>query len=169
MYAVVDDLSANPLIATPRTQLRNKPVTTSAGGLRNIDPSKVDYSTYRGWYFDLPGPGERVNASPSAVFGVLVFTSNQPSTIACSSQSYLYAVDLASGGQLPSSSFATGETAWSGKSLGQSLASRPVIVVLPNGSVQSITHKSDTSLTSSRLPVQLGGKVRKVGWIEIFR
>ena len=141
----------------------------SGGGLRNIDPSKVDYTTYRGWYFDLPGSGERVNASPSAAFGVLVFSTNQPSTTACSSQSYLYAVDLGTGGQLPTSAFAPGETAWSGKSLGQSLASRPVIVVLPNGSVQSITHKSDTSLTSSRLPVQLGGKVRKVGWTEIFR
>jgi hypothetical protein len=44
-----------------------------------------------------------------------------------------------------------------------------VIVVLPNGSVQSITHKSDTTLTTSRLPVALSGKVKKVGWKEIFR
>jgi type IV pilus assembly protein PilY1 len=169
VYGIVDDLSASPLIAAPRTELRNKAVTVGGGGIRNIDPSKVDYTAYRGWYFDLPGSGERVNAAPSAAFGVLVFSTNQPSTIACSSQSFLYAVDLATGGQLPSSAFAPGEIPWSGKSLGQSLASRPVIVVLPNGGVQSITHKSDTSLTSSRLPVQLGGKVRKVGWKEIFR
>ncbi len=169
VYGVVDDLSTSPLIPAPRTDLLKKTVTVSGGGLRNIDAAKVDYSTYRGWYFDLPGSGERVNASPSAAFGVLVFSTNQPSTTACSSQSYLYAVDLSTGGQLPSSSFAPGETAWSGKSLGQSLASRPVIVVLPSGSVQSITHKSDTSLTSSRLPVQLGGKLRKVGWTEIIR
>jgi type IV pilus assembly protein PilY1 len=169
VYGIVDDLSTNPLIAAPRTELRNKAVTTGGGGVRNIDPSQVDYSVYSGWYFDLPGTGERVNTSPSAAFGVLVFTTNQPSTTACSSQSYLYAVDLATGGQLPSGSFAPGESPWSGKSLGQSLASRPVIVVLPTGGVQSITHKSDTSLSSQRLPVQLGGKVRKVGWKEIFR
>jgi type IV pilus assembly protein PilY1 len=169
VYGIVDDLTDTPLITSPRTQLRNKAVTVAGGGLRNIDPSQVDYTAFRGWYFDLPGTGERVNAAPSAAFGVLVFTTNLPSTTACSSQSFLYAVDMTTGGQLPGSAFAPGEPPWSGKSLGQSLASRPVIVVLPNGTVQSITHKSDTTLTSSRLPVQLGGKVRKVGWTEIFR
>jgi len=169
MYGIVDDMSPVPLIASPRTALVNKAVTVSAGGIRNIDPTHVDYSIARGWYFDLPGSGERVNTAPAAAFGVLVFSTNQPSMTACSSQSYLYAVDVASGGQLPSTAFAAGETPWSGKSLGNSLASRPVIVVLPNGSVQSITHKSDTTLTTSRLPVALGGKVRKVGWKEIFR
>jgi type IV pilus assembly protein PilY1 len=169
MYGLVDDMSATPLIADPRNDLANKSVTVGAGGIRNIDPTQVDYSMMRGWYFDLPSSGERVNTAPAAAFGVLVFSTNQPSTAACASQSYLYAVDVASGGQLPGTAFAAGETAWSGKSLGSSLASRPVIVVLPNGSVQSITHKSDTSLTTSRLPVALGGKVRKVGWKEIFR
>ena len=101
-----------------------------------------------------------MNASPSAAFGVLVFSTNQPSTTACSSQSYLYAVDLGSGGQLPSPppsqpARPPGRASRSGRAS----TSRPVIVVLPNGSVQSITHKSDTSLTSSRLPVQLGGKL----------
>jgi type IV pilus assembly protein PilY1 len=169
VYAVVDSMTATATIASPRSDLLNKPVSTAAGGIRNIDPTRVDYSTYRGWYFDLPGPGERVNTAPTAAFGALVFTTNQPSTVACSSQSYLYAVDLANGGQLPTQAFAQGETPWSGKSLGPSLASRPVIVVLPTGSVQSITHKSDTTLTTSRLPVSLGGKVKKVGWKEIFR
>ncbi|HEU5284311.1 MAG TPA: PilC/PilY family type IV pilus protein, partial [Burkholderiales bacterium] len=169
MYGIVDDMTSDPLIASPRTALVNKTVTVAAGGIRNIDPARVDYSTARGWYFDLPGGGERVNTTPTAAFGVLVFSTNQPSLLACSSQSYLYAVDVASGGQLATQAFAVGETPWSGKSLGSSLASRPVIVVLPNGSVQSITHKSDTSLTTSRLPVSLSGKVKKVGWKEIFR
>jgi type IV pilus assembly protein PilY1 len=169
MYGIVDNMTSDPLIASPRTELVNKPVTVAAGGVRNIDPARVDYSTARGWYFDLPSGGERVNTAPVAAFGVLVFSTNQPSLRACSSQSYLYAVDVASGGQLATQAFALGETPWSGKSLGGSLASRPVIVVLPNGSVQSITHKSDTTLTTSRLPVSMGGKVKKVGWKEIFR
>ena len=169
MYALVDNMTSSPLIAAPRTELVNKAVTVGAGGLRNIDPTQVNYSLARGWYFDLPGPGERVSTAPAAAFGVLVFTTNQPSLTACSSQSYLYAVDVSSGGQLPTTAFALGETPWSGKSLGGSLASRPVIVVLPNGSVQSITHKSDTTLTTSRLPVTMAGKVNKVGWKEIFR
>jgi type IV pilus assembly protein PilY1 len=169
MYALVDDLSPAPEILNVRSSLANKAVTVTAGGVRNIDPTRVDYSTYRGWYFDLPGNGERVDTTPAAAFGVLVFTTNQPSSAACSSQSFLYAVDLASGGQLPPGAFAAGETAWSGRSLGNTLASRPVVVVLPSGQVQSITHKSDTTLTSSRLPIALGGKVRRVGWKEIFR
>ena len=70
-----------------------------------------------------------------------------------------------SGGQLPDLLLRARRDRLVGQVAGAEPASRPVIVVLPNGSVQSITHKSDTSLTSSRLPVQLGGKVRKVGWI----
>jgi len=169
VYGIVDDLSPAPLISSPRTQLREKTVSTAPGGIRNIDPSKVDYTAFRGWYFDLPGNGERANTTPAVVFGVLVLTTNQPSNIACSSQSYLYAVSVATGGQLPNSAFVSGETPWSGKSLGQTLASRPVIVVMPNGSVQSITHKSDTTIASTRLPVAQGGQVKKVGWKEIFR
>jgi type IV pilus assembly protein PilY1 len=169
MYALVDNLSASPLISNVRSNLTQKAVTVGTGGVRNIDPTPVDYATSRGWYFDLPGAGERVNTSPAAAFGVLVFTTNQPSSTACSSQSFLYAVSLSTGGQLPPQSFAPGESGWSGKSLGNTLASRPVVVVLPSGQVQSITHRSDTTLTSSRLPVALGGKVRRVGWKEIFR
>jgi type IV pilus assembly protein PilY1 len=169
MYALVDNLTTAPLIPNVRSSLANKAVTVGAGGLRNIDPTPVNYAVSRGWYFDLPGTGERVNTSPAAAFGVLVFTSNQPSATACSSQSYLYAVSLSTGGQLPPQSFAPGESGWSGKALGNTLASRPVVVVLPNGQVQSITHRSDTTLTSSRLPVSLGGKVQRVGWKEIFR
>ena len=114
MYGMVDNMSPAPLIANPRSDLVNKAVTVTAGGIRTIDPTHVDYSIARGWYFDLPSGGERVNTAPAAAFGVLVFSTNQPSPLACSSQSYLYAVDVASG-QLPSTAFAAGETPWSGK------------------------------------------------------
>ena len=171
MYGIVDDLSSNPLIAAPRTDLRSKAVTVGGGRSSATSiPSKVDYTAYRGWYFDLPGAGERVNAV--ALRGLRrAGVHHQP---ALHHRLLLAELSLRGGphaaaASCPAAAFAPGETAWSGKSLGQSLASRPVIVVLPNGGVQSITHKSDTSLTSSRLPVQLGGKVKKVGWKEIFR
>ncbi len=133
IYALVDDLTATPTIAAPRTALYHKTVAVGAGNVRNIPSDAVDLAAYRGWYFDLPGSGERLTDDLSAVFGALVFATNQPSPVACNAKSYIYAVDAAHGGQLPSAGFLSGETAWTGKQLGANFASQPVIAMLASG------------------------------------
>ena len=109
--------SSTPL----RTKLTQKTLTVAAGGVRNINSDAVDWVNSSGWFFDLPA-GERVSGDLTAAFGTLIMTTNQPSPVACSSGSFLYAVDINTGGQVALGNFATGETPWTGKSLAQSLS-----------------------------------------------
>jgi type IV pilus assembly protein PilY1 len=81
----------------------------------------------------------------------------------------LYAVDVKTGGQVAQSAFTTGETAWTGKALAQSLATRPVVVVLPSGQINSLVRSADGGIMSNRLPLSWNRKVKKIGWKEIIR
>lgn len=169
MYAVVDDMSADPYIADVRTALAQKTVTVGAGGIRNINSDQVDLSVFRGWYLDLPGAGERANTNPIAAFGAVIFTTNVPSAEACSSSSFLYVVGQDSGGQMPNSYFRQGEIPWSGMSLGTNMANRPVVVVTPTGAVHGLTHKSDNTIAGTKLPTGGSGKVKRAAWKEVLR
>jgi type IV pilus assembly protein PilY1 len=169
IYAVVDDRSGSPEIANPRTSLTRKTLTVGAGGVRSVNSDAIDWSGSDGWYFDLPA-GERVVGDPLLVFNVVVFTGNLPSATACSAGGFLYAVDVTTGGQLPPPAFATGEQPWTGKFITQSMASRPVVVVLPGGGqIKSLTRSGDAGIVSNRLPVSAKRSTRKVGWKEIYQ
>jgi type IV pilus assembly protein PilY1 len=167
VYGVLDDQSATPEIASPRTALFQQTLTTGAGGIRNLTSNAIDWGLYKGWFFDLPS-SERITTDPSLAFGVLTFTSNAPSATACSSTSYLYAVNVETGGQMPSTNFGSG-TPWAGRQLGYTYSSRPVVITLPSGRVVAITHKSDATIASSDLPIVAGGKLRRVAWREVQR
>ncbi len=169
IYALVDNLTSSPTIATPRTALYQKTVTVGTGNVRNIPSDAVDLSAYKGWYWDLPGSGERLSDDLSAVFGAVVFATNQPSPTACNAKSYIYVVDAAHGGQLPSSGFLAGETPWSGKQLGATFAAQPVIALLASGMVEALTHGSDNSLAVTRLPLSGTSKVKRITWKDVLR
>ena len=168
VYGLVDDLSNNPEIKKPRTTLTAKAVTVS-GQTRHVSDASVDLTRSRGWYFDLPGSGERVIHAPSAAFGLLVFVSNLPSDTACSSQSWLYAIDMAHGGQAPSNLF--DGNPWSGMSLGNQGANRPQIVQVPGhaAGVKAIVSKTDRSVSEVPLPTTSSAPCRAIAWQEIFR
>ncbi len=169
VYALVDDASATPLIATPRIALARKTVTIGAGGVRTIPSDLVDLQTYKGWYFDFPGAGERGTTDPILAPGAVVFSTNQPSTTACTTTSYLYVVGLATGGQMPSANFASGEVVWAGKVISNALAAEPVVVEMPGGEMRGLTHASTTSVISTRLPINATGNVRRITWRKILR
>jgi type IV pilus assembly protein PilY1 len=168
VYAIVDDGTATPQVSPLRSKLTRKTLTVAAGGIRNINSDAVDWSNSYGWYFDLPA-GERMSGDPTAVYGTLIFTTNQPSPVACSSGSFLYAVDINTGGQVAPSAFATGEVPWTGRSLGQSLSTRPVVIVLPDGQIKSLVRSGDGGIMSDRLPLSWNRQVKKVSWKEIIR
>jgi type IV pilus assembly protein PilY1 len=168
VYAIVDNGTTTPLVSPLRSKLTQKTLTVSPGGIRNINSDAIDWTTSSGWYFDLPA-GERVSGDPTLAYGTLIFTTNQPSPLACSSGSFLYAVDATTGGQVAVSNFATGETPWTGKSIAQSLSTRPVVVVLPNGQINSLVRSADGGIMSNRLPLSWNRKVKKVSWKEIIR
>ena len=163
VYGVID---RGTEITEPSKKLFKQTLTEKSGGIRHVTNTDVDFSSYDGWRFDLPS-GERVSTDPSVAFGALVFTSNKPSAMACSTESFLYAVNVANGGQMPPSIHHS--EPWTGRRLGFAYSSRPVTVTLPSGKVVAITHKSDTTVASSLLPVGGTPPLRKLGWREVFR
>lgn len=169
IYAVIDNMTTTPTIASPRTSLQQKAVTVGAGGIRNIPSDTVDFTLKKGWYFDLPSTGERLTEDITAVYGALVFVTNQTSTTACNATSYIYVVQAANGGQVPSTGFASGVTPWTGLQLANAFGSQPVLTMLASGAIAALTHLSDNTLGNTPLPFPSFSKLQRVTWKEVLR
>ena len=104
IYAIKDDDvvggSVTPVL-TNRTNLVAQ-VITKVGATRNIDKTKVDFKTKRGWFADFPEAGERQNVAAQLVLGTLVVPTTIPSNTACepSGTSWLnfFDYDMSEGG-----------------------------------------------------------------------
>ncbi len=110
-YAIKDD-DATTTLVNPRTTLVqnyliNDPAGTatrlssgSAGGGAATTANKVDFSTGRGWFVDLPDSRERVNIDAKLVLGTLVVPSIVPSATDCApgGTGWLNFFDYTSGG-----------------------------------------------------------------------
>jgi len=167
MYGILDDLSASPEVTAPRSQLVQQIFSVGAGGNRTLTANTVDYATQRGWYVDLPGTGERSATDPALALGVLIFTTNLPSTDPCSpgGSSFFYTIDYKTGGRLTF----TGAPSYSGVFAGNALASRPTVVKLPNGTVRAIIRKSDSSNLAPEVPTAPNATgPKRVNWKEIM-
>lgn len=164
-YGLVDDMTDSPTIAAPRTDLAKKTLTATAT-TRSILGTAVDYATKKGWYFDLPR-GERVNTDSQAAYGGIMFSSNLPSSSACSSSSYLYAVGLSSGGELPPPAGTARQAG--GQLLGSALASRPIIVLTSTGIVKAITHLANNGVVVLQPAVSAALPPRTMAWKAVTR
>jgi type IV pilus assembly protein PilY1 len=207
MYAVKDKLDAttysNPrangsgfvaqtLVAATCT---NEGSCTPGESIRKItSPSDVNWSTNNGWYVDFLTPGERANTDPALALGTLAFTTNTPNNAsvepcgepgADTSAAWFYALDYKSGGPVYTSG---GVVA---RSLGNVIATRPVLIRLPDGTVMALIRTSGGSSGGSsgggsgtagyfpgakedgktavlKPPVNpSGGSSRRVSWREI--
>jgi len=155
IYAIKDRLSATDY-ANPRTPANNfvqqtltevscpSGSTSCTSGQRvrtNANPLAVDLYDKNGWYVDLPTARERVNTDPVLVLGTLVVNTNviDPSAI-CSvgGNSWINYFDYRTGAPV---STANGI---SSLPLGNSIATRPSIVKLPNNKVIAITRLSSS-------------------------
>jgi type IV pilus assembly protein PilY1 len=167
MYGLVDTLTAS-LPDPLRNNLQVQTVTTSGDGLtRTISSNAVDLTVKKGWYVDLPTTGERVNTDPALALGALVFTSNIPNSTVCipGGSSWLYFLNYQTGGLVAGST-----TTWSGMSLGNVLASRPVLIQLPSGQVVVLVRKSDATTQSQQVPLPPSTTSgRRVSWREIIQ
>lgn len=164
-YALVDDMTATPTIANPRTDLAKKVLTATATN-RSIPGTAVDYTVKKGWYFDLPA-GERVTTDPQSAFGALMFSTNLPSSSACSSSSFLYAVGQSTGGELPPPAGTVKLPA--GQLLGAALASRPIVVLTTTGKLKAITHLANNGVVVAQPPVSAAVPPRTMAWKSITR
>jgi type IV pilus assembly protein PilY1 len=82
--------------------------TNAAAGTRSVTtPANPppNFTTGRGWFVDLPDPGERVNIDSQLVLGVLLVPSIVPSNTACSPGGYgwLNFLDFKTGAAVTSS------------------------------------------------------------------
>ena len=165
MYGLRDSLVALP---TPlRSNLQVQTFSTS-GATRTFSSNTVDYTTKKGWYVDLLA-GERLNTDSTIALSTLIFTSNIPSAVVCVSggSSWEYFLDVTTGGRVEDSTA-------SGVSLGDVLASRPVIIQLPGtagGAVELVSLVRKSNGTTDPKPPDLPQStvnVKRISWRELI-
>jgi type IV pilus assembly protein PilY1 len=140
-------------------------ICTTGQSVRTSTKIAVDLDSKNGWYVDLPDSGERANTDPQLAFGLLTVTANVPNASACNvgGYSFIYFFDYATGSAASSST-----TNVSGVALGNTLATRPVVVKLPNNKVISIVQRSDGTVKPVQNPP--GNNylaTRRISWREL--
>jgi type IV pilus assembly protein PilY1 len=166
MYGLIDDRTAAPTINPLRANLQEQTLTLQANGDRTASGTTFDLTgpqLKRGWYIDLPASGERVNTDPQLALGTLVFTSNIPSGQVCvpGGSSFLNYLDYRTGGAL---TYSVG--GWASVSLGNALASRPLLIRLPSGAVRALIRLSDGRTLTFPLPTP-PPQIRRISWREL--
>ena len=217
MYAVKDNYNSTSFL-TPRANnsgfveqtLQSATCTTETSctpgeAIRKIgapDASKpvqtVSWTSNNGWYVDFLTAGERSNTDPALALGSLVFTTNTPNNASVepcgetgtdNSSSWLYTLDNKTGGPVGGSGGVVAT------SLGNVIATRPVLVRTPDGTVFALIRtsggsssttggggggsgstpagyypgaKEDGATQVKKPPINLsGGASRRVSWREI--
>ncbi|MBI3229319.1 MAG: hypothetical protein HYZ45_03795 [Burkholderiales bacterium] len=133
--------------------------------VRTSTKNAVDLNTQNGWFVDLPDTGERINTDPQLALGTLTVTSNIPNATACTigGYSFVYFFDYTNGWPV-----STSPTNVTGVSLGNALATRPVVVKLPNGKVISVIQQSNGVPATQGTPVSGSqNPTRRVSWREL--
>jgi type IV pilus assembly protein PilY1 len=165
MYGLIDDRTAAPTINPLRANLQEQTLTLQ-GNIRTATANTFDLTgpnLKRGWYVDLPARGERVNTDPQLARGTLVFSSNIPSGQVCvpGGSSFLNYLDYRTGGALSYSNLGQASV-----SLGNALASRPLLIRLPSGEVRALIRLSDGTNKSIALPPP-PPQIRRISWREL--
>ncbi|MEQ1813338.1 MAG: PilC/PilY family type IV pilus protein, partial [Candidatus Nitrotoga sp.] len=81
-YAIKDDGTTTTLI-NARASLVQQTLSTTLTNTRTSSEATVDFLSQRGWYFDFPVSGERVNIDSQLIQGVLLIPSIVPSSSIC--------------------------------------------------------------------------------------
>jgi type IV pilus assembly protein PilY1 len=147
----------------PPTALANICSPTETVNVSSSNP--VNFSTDNGWFIDLNESGERMNVDPVLVQGTLRFNTNVPSsTSACtpSGHSNAYFLDFENGGAV---STAVGVAS---VRLAGALATRPVVVGLPDGSIVDLTRISTGDTKTLQPPIGTPkNTTRRISWREL--
>ncbi|MEO8524855.1 MAG: PilC/PilY family type IV pilus protein [Caldimonas sp.] len=87
VYGIVDPMTAGPVYGQLRTTFKPLTMTSVSGGsARTIacTGSTVQCGSTDGWVVNLPDSGERVNIDMTLARGTLIFASNVPTDVPCS-------------------------------------------------------------------------------------
>ncbi len=96
-YAIADGATLPNARTVLAAQTYNKSTDT-------VTTVNVDWTTGRGWYLDLP-MGEHANTRPAVSRGAVTFVTNLAGATDCSASSYLYVLDVLTGGKYNGASF----------------------------------------------------------------
>ncbi|MFZ5557326.1 MAG: pilus assembly protein [Pseudomonadota bacterium] len=172
LYAIRDDLSGASLgnVRTPGTLVQQTltDVTVTGGErVRTSSSNLVDFATQAGWYIDFPDPGERSVTDLSLDLGTLSLTTNVPTGDACAvgGYSWVYFLDYRTGQAVTSAA-----SQIAGRFLGNTLATRPVVVKLPSGKVVALIRSSAGTTLVREVPIGTSSRpTKRVTWRELFR
>jgi type IV pilus assembly protein PilY1 len=198
-YAVKDSLNAVTL-GNPRLSASNFVAQPAVSGtcpatanwcepgqiVRLSSSNAVDWNTKNGWYMDFVTGGERSVTDSTIGLGTVLFTTispNNSSANACGAEtpdgsaSFLYALDYLTGGAVE------GTSGVSGISLGNMVATRPVMMSTGNGNIVSLTRGNSPSVPActgptcstdlsgtlkTKPPIKASsGSTRRVSWREL--
>jgi type IV pilus assembly protein PilY1 len=167
VYAIADDLAGNVTV-TNRTPLVEQIITQDTSTTRTVNtPSAVDWSNaaVRGWFVELPDPGERVSVDIQLQLGSLVVPSNVPSTDTCvaGGTGWINVFDFKTG------SYVAGATA---NAVSQKVTGSVVVginvIQLPGGKVVTVVTTADNQQRAVETPIAPSSfQGRRVGWREL--
>ena len=132
--------------------------------MRTSSSNAVNFASDNGWYIDFPDSGERDNTDPTLALGTLALNTNVPNSSACTvgGYSYRYFLNYCTGAPVSTAGTVVAV------SLGNALATRPVIVGLPNNTIVELTRLSDGTTVTSNVPIGSGAATtRRVSWREL--
>ena len=160
-YAVADGTTA---VTNPRLSSSGMVQQVyTRGGTPELTANAFNWSSDRGWFFDLPA-GEQANTDPIVTYGAVAFVTNKNGGSDCSQQSYLYLVDVGTGTKVPGSTSLVGQPI----SL-NATSSRVITLRVVNGEIVGTTHKSDNTVFTQKLPLGQTINPSKNAWKEIRR
>ena len=176
-YGIKDSLSTTGLgkVRNPGGLVQQTLTNSTFEGklVRTSSNNIVDWTAKDGWYVDFPVGGERVTGDPSLTLGTITFTTNVPTIGATCSDidggySFLYNLNFQTGGFVPGANVAANGQNIVSKYLASALATRPVIVQLPDGKLVAIITQSNGQKTVADVPTPGQFKGRRSSWREII-
>ncbi len=153
-YAFTDGAA----MSNARTSLVKQ--TYTRGATPELTNNPVNWTTGRGWYFDLPA-GEQANTQPTIAYGAVAFVTNKNGGADCSQTSYLYLVDVTSGSVVPGSDLASFLIS------DKATSSRVITLRVKDGKIVGTTHTSDNKVYRKELPLDKSIKPSKNAWREV--
>jgi len=157
MYAISDPDTAVAAIDPARGSLQAQTYTRSTD---TITSNTVDWSTKRGWYMDLPS-GEQANTHPTIAYGGVTFVTNVTGSTDCSASSYLYLLDLGTGGRATNATYVS-QQLWSDAN-----ATGLNVVLDASGNLRAEVRSYDGSLKAPQLLSKPPIDPKKNSWREV--
>jgi type IV pilus assembly protein PilY1 len=155
IYAIADGTT----IADVRTSLVSRTYNSSTGGLTG---NEVNWSTQRGWYFDLP-TGQHIDTDAAVAYGAVILIANQNGATDCSQASTMYTVNIGTGLAMPGSTSISDTLSTTNRS------SRATVVVATDGKVHNLGTLGDGSNWKKTPNLGVTIAPAKNAWKEIRR